>query len=227
LIPLAGLVCVIAEVALFASVREPAPGDAARSAVAVAVAALSILVLPAVTTGVVVVYGLGSFSTPYQSTAANEGTTILPERYQSKGSSLDRYYDHLRPGSGIVAVVDSTALAAPLIMVTGREFLPIGGYQGGEPEPDPGAAATPGRHRAGEVLPGSGTSTGNRSAGGLGARPLPSDVLGAGHHRGAARVLRLLTGAGPGLAVCRSNDAGTMARTDCCLLAAAHPCTLG
>jgi 4-amino-4-deoxy-L-arabinose transferase-like glycosyltransferase len=135
LIPLAGLVCVIAEVALFASVREPAPGDAARSAVAVAVAALSILVLPAVTTGVVVVYGLGSFSTPYQSTAANEGTTILPERYQSKGSSLDRYYDHLRPGSGIVAVVDSTALAAPLIMVTGREFLPIGGYQGGNPSP--------------------------------------------------------------------------------------------
>ena len=133
LIPLAGLVCVMAEVALFASVRQPAPGDATRSAVAVA--ALSILLVPAVTTGVVVVYGLGSFSTPYQSSAANEGTTILPERYQSRGASLARSYHHLRPGPGIVAVVDSTALAAPLIMVTGREFLPIGGYLGSNPSP--------------------------------------------------------------------------------------------
>ena len=93
------------------------------------------LVLPAVTTGVVVVYGLGSFSTPYQSGAANEGTTILPERYQSRAASTGRYYDQLRPGPGIVAVVDSAALAAPLIMATGREFLPIGGYLGANPSP--------------------------------------------------------------------------------------------
>jgi 4-amino-4-deoxy-L-arabinose transferase-like glycosyltransferase len=135
LIPLAGLVCVIVEVALFASVREPAPGDATRSAVAVAVAALSILLVPAVTTGLVVADGLGAFSTPYQSAVANRGTTASPEQYQSRGASLARYYDQLQPGPGIVAVVDSAALAAPLIMVTGREFLPIGGYLGANPSP--------------------------------------------------------------------------------------------
>jgi hypothetical protein len=135
LIPLAGLVCVIAEVALFASMREQAPGDAPRSAIAVAVAALSMLVVPAVTTGVVVADGLGSFSTPYQSAGATEGTTTLPEQYQSRGASLGRYYEQLRPGPGIVAVVDSAALAAPFITVTGREFLPIGGYLGANPSP--------------------------------------------------------------------------------------------
>ncbi len=37
--------------------------------------------------------------------------------------------------TGIVAAFYSTALAAPWIMVTGDEYLPIGGYIGEDPSP--------------------------------------------------------------------------------------------
>ncbi|MGA2521779.1 MAG: glycosyltransferase family 39 protein [Acidimicrobiales bacterium] len=105
------------------------------AAPAMALSGLSLLLAPAITTGVVVAQGLGSFSTPYQSPAATQGTTTGPERFQADGAQLAAYYDRAYAGQGIVWGVDTSGVAAPFVMVTGREFLPIGGFSGNVPEP--------------------------------------------------------------------------------------------
>ena len=129
-----GALAVVAEVALVGSLRdgEGAPGG---GALAFGLAALALLFLPALTTGVVVVDGLGSFSTPYQSAAATAGTTTGPEDYQANYGTDSPVLDFRYPGDAIVAAYDSGALASPLIMITGKEFLPIGGYSGSDPSP--------------------------------------------------------------------------------------------
>jgi len=101
---------------------------------AIPLAALSLLLVPAITTGVVVAQGLGSFSTPYQSAAATRGTTTAPEAYQGLATRIDKYWDQL-PRGRIPQAIDTSAAAAPLIMLTGREFLPIGGFSGNVPSP--------------------------------------------------------------------------------------------
>jgi 4-amino-4-deoxy-L-arabinose transferase-like glycosyltransferase len=129
-----GAVAVVAEAALAMSMR----GGATRfrsGDVAIALAGLSLLLVPAITTGVVVSDGLGSFSTPYQSAAATIGTTTNVELFQEDGARLRAGYAHAYPGNQVVYATDSSAVAAPLIMVTGREFLPIGGFSGDTPAP--------------------------------------------------------------------------------------------
>jgi 4-amino-4-deoxy-L-arabinose transferase-like glycosyltransferase len=137
---LTAAVAVVAEVALAMSMRGGVSrhGGVARrgsGGVAIALAALSLLLVPAITTGVVVNDGLGSFSTPYQSAAATFGTTTNPEQFQEDGERVRAGYARAYPGSQIVYATDSSAVAAPLIMITGREFLPIGGYSGDDPAP--------------------------------------------------------------------------------------------
>jgi 4-amino-4-deoxy-L-arabinose transferase-like glycosyltransferase len=133
-IPLAVAVCGVAEVALGVSIRMSGRG-AGRGGIAFSLAVLSLLLVPAITTGVVVSDGLGSFSTPYQSPAATFGTTTNPERFQAQAATVSTYVDRTYPGHGIVYAVDTSALASSNIMVTGREFLPIGGFSGNIPSP--------------------------------------------------------------------------------------------
>ena len=134
-LPLAGAVCVAAEVALIVSLRRSEGTDPLPSGIAIALSAVSMLLLPAVTTGIVVADGFGSFSTPYQSAAATAGVVTLPEKYQTGGAQVAADYSRFPPGTKAIAAVDSTAIAAPLIMATGREWLPIGGYLGSNPSP--------------------------------------------------------------------------------------------
>ncbi len=137
-IPAAAALCVVAEIALAMALRPlpSAQGAAGKtSRVAMAMAATSMAFVPAITTGVVVADGLGSFSTPYQSASVTAATTTSAEAYQAEGGQIAAYYDRLYRGDQIVTAVDTAALAAPLIMVTGREFLPIGGYFGVNPSP--------------------------------------------------------------------------------------------
>jgi hypothetical protein len=103
--------------------------------VSLLLAGLSILLVPALTTGVVVSQDLGSFSTPYQTSAQTRGTTTGVQQYQSSAAGGFAAYYARSQTHGIVAAVDASAQAAPLIMVTGREFLPIGGYTGSAPSP--------------------------------------------------------------------------------------------
>ena len=92
-------------------------------------AGVSLLVLPAATTGLVVAQGLGAFSTPFQRAAVTRYTTKGPESFQRRELTVTS------DENGIVSAVYSTALAAPWIMVTGEEYLPIGGYTGENPAP--------------------------------------------------------------------------------------------
>jgi hypothetical protein len=131
--PTSEIVCVIAEGVLAVSVRRNGLGQYGGG-LAVSMGALSVLLPSAVTAGLVVADGLGSFSTPYQSAAATAGTTTGPEHYQRQNADAAAYYRGVADWK-IVQVVDTGALAAPIIMVTGREFLPVGGYSGENPSP--------------------------------------------------------------------------------------------
>ncbi len=133
LVPVAAVICAVAEGALGLSLtrRRRLRVD---SGVALALAAASMLLVPAVTTGVVVAQGLGAFSTPYQSASATNTTTTGPETFQSGGAQFSTLFDNV-PAGHILQVVDSSYLAATLIMLTGREFLPIGGLTGSNPSP--------------------------------------------------------------------------------------------
>jgi 4-amino-4-deoxy-L-arabinose transferase-like glycosyltransferase len=133
LVPLAIGIGALAEVVLFVSIQSSAR-RLTTGAVAISIAALSIVLVPAVTTGVVVADGLGSFSTPYQSAAATAGTTTGPELFQENAGLQAAYWVRFPPGQ-IVQAIDTSYFAAPLIMITGREFLPIGGVTGSNPSP--------------------------------------------------------------------------------------------
>jgi 4-amino-4-deoxy-L-arabinose transferase-like glycosyltransferase len=134
LIPSTVALSVLGVTALVGSLRKAASW-AGGGEIAIGLAVLSLLWVPAVTTGVVVADGLGSFSTPYQSASATNGTTTAPERYQQDGGHLAAIDQRELPGDGIVGIYDTGVLASPLIMITGREYLPIGGYGGGNPSP--------------------------------------------------------------------------------------------
>lgn len=133
LLPLAGVVCLVAEFALIRSFWKSSRWSN-HGRIAIATAALSLLLVPSITTGVVVTQGLGSFSTPYQSATATRGTTTGPETYQNAAARFDAYWDK-SPPARILQAVDTSAAASGLIMVTGREFLPIGGFGGNVPSP--------------------------------------------------------------------------------------------
>ncbi len=133
LLPIAAVLCVVAEGALIVSLLR-GPRFLVEVGVALSMAAASMLLVPAVTTGVVVAQGLGSFSTPYQSASVTNSTTSAPEAFQSGGAKFAALFEQV-PAGHILQVVDSSYVAASLIMLTGREFLPIGGLTGSNPSP--------------------------------------------------------------------------------------------
>jgi 4-amino-4-deoxy-L-arabinose transferase-like glycosyltransferase len=134
LVPLIVGGCVLAVAVLIVSVRTKGL-SATRGGTAFSLAAVSMLLAPAVTTGVVVSDGLGSFSTPYQSAAATQRTTVEPEEFQAQAARESAYFDRFFGDNQIVYAVDTAAVASPFIMVTGKEFLPIGGFSGNSPSP--------------------------------------------------------------------------------------------
>jgi hypothetical protein len=133
-VPCIAVGCVVAEIALLARFRSRT-GAPARGRMALSAAALSLLLAPAVMTGAVVESGLGSFSTPLQSAAATRGTTVTVQEYQAHMAQIGTYYDRFFTSARSVFAVDTSALAAPLIMATGKEFLPVGGFSGNVPAP--------------------------------------------------------------------------------------------
>jgi hypothetical protein len=95
---------------------------------------LAVGFVPAATVADVVGAGLGPFATPYQSTATTYVTQVAPERFQSRVTPFEREVDGL-PENFLVGVFYTSAVAGGLIMMTGHEFLPIGGFTGGAPIP--------------------------------------------------------------------------------------------
>jgi 4-amino-4-deoxy-L-arabinose transferase-like glycosyltransferase len=100
---------------------------------AVAVALACALVLPGVSAALMTIRGLGPFAAPYEpasatvSRAAARRSRLLDTEAMQQIASQDN--------NPIALVTDSSILAAPFILATGEEVLPIGGFQGGVPSP--------------------------------------------------------------------------------------------
>jgi 4-amino-4-deoxy-L-arabinose transferase-like glycosyltransferase len=99
----------------------------------VALAIACALLLPGVASALMVIRGLGPFAAPYEPSSATisrgqvRRTRQLDEQIVAELSSVY--------GTPIAMATDSSILAAPYILATGREILPIGGFQGGIPAP--------------------------------------------------------------------------------------------
>jgi 4-amino-4-deoxy-L-arabinose transferase-like glycosyltransferase len=113
--------------------RRPGGSLAAPTRAAVALAIACSLLLPSVAAALMAIRGLGPFAAPYEpasatiSRSAARRTRILDEQVIQQ---LSETYE-----TPIALAVDSSILAAPFILATGREVLPIGGFQGGIPAP--------------------------------------------------------------------------------------------
>ncbi|HXA55033.1 MAG TPA: hypothetical protein VNV37_09200, partial [Solirubrobacteraceae bacterium] len=99
----------------------------------VAFAAVCMLLLPSVAAVLMVTRGLGPFAAPYEPASA----TVSRAQAQRTKIADEQVIEQLASTytTPIPLVTDSSILAAPLILATGEEVLPIGGYQGGIPEP--------------------------------------------------------------------------------------------
>ena len=93
------------------------------------------VLVPAIVTVTVPLFDLGSFSSPLETTQATRGLVLRVQSYQTRGLSYGTRIDSEYPPGSIVIATDSSQLADPLIMLTGREYLPIGGFFGGDPSP--------------------------------------------------------------------------------------------
>ena len=131
LVPVAACAGVLGALALGAARR--AGGVRAPTGAVVALVIACALLLPGVAAALMVVRGLGPFAAPYEPSSATVSRTVakrtqlLDEQIVSELSSTY--------GTPIPMATDSSILAAPYILATGREILPIGGFQGGIPAP--------------------------------------------------------------------------------------------
>ncbi len=130
LIPVAASIGAAGACALLAARRIAA----LRSPVSCVILALtSMLVLPGVACALMVVRGLGPFAAPYEPASA----TVTRATARRSRVAAEQAIEELSStySTPIPLVTDSSILAAPYILATGREILPIGGYQGGVPAP--------------------------------------------------------------------------------------------
>lgn len=142
LVPLACVAALAGALALGLRLRASArsgtgagAGEAARPAAATALAlALVVLLLaPGVASLLMVTRGLGPFAAPFEPASATVSRAQAAHLRALDGQvveELDATY-----GTPMPMATDSSILAAPYILATGREILPIGGFQGGVPSP--------------------------------------------------------------------------------------------
>jgi 4-amino-4-deoxy-L-arabinose transferase-like glycosyltransferase len=116
------------------SASRPARGFGPPSRGAVIFAALCALLLPGVAAALMVTRGLGPFAAPYEPASA----TVSRARAQRTRIADEQVMDQLAStyNTPITLAADSSILAAPFILTTGSEVLPIGGFQGGIPAPN-------------------------------------------------------------------------------------------
>ncbi len=91
------------------------------------------LLLPAVASALIVTRGLGPFTAPFEPLAGTEshGSVKRTEALNARIVELiASTYE-----TPMVFAIDTSQLAAPYILASGREILPIGGFEGGVPAP--------------------------------------------------------------------------------------------
>ena len=113
----------------------------------VVLALACMLPLPVVASVLIVARGLGPFAAPYEPTSATLSRATARRSRIVSAQAIEQL--SARYGTPIPLAVDSSILAAPFILATGEEVLPIGGYQGGAPAPSLGDLRR--RIAAGEV----------------------------------------------------------------------------
>ncbi len=131
LVPVAAVAAVAGVLSLGSSRRHNAAGASGASTARLAL--MCALLLPAVAAALMVVRGLGPFASPYQSASAT-----VSRAQASRTRVLDtQIVEELASNysTPIAMVTDSSIVAAPFILATGAEILPIGGFQGGVPAP--------------------------------------------------------------------------------------------
>ncbi len=131
LVPVAALAAVAGTVALLArhrigSARGPSAG-------ALVIGLACVLLLPGAASALIVIRGLGPFAAPYEPSSA----TVSRAQQRRTRTSDEQAVEQLTSTytTPIPLATDSSILAAPFILASGREILPIGGFQGGIPAP--------------------------------------------------------------------------------------------
>jgi 4-amino-4-deoxy-L-arabinose transferase-like glycosyltransferase len=99
-----------------------------------ALAAMAMLAGTVWASGVVFPEGLGPFDAPYEPAHVDQITHYYVSIYGRQAAELNQFAGYV-PKSQAVDVIESSYLAAPDIMETGREFLPVGGFTGSAPTP--------------------------------------------------------------------------------------------
>ena len=118
---------------LWAEELARGPGRRGRLVIPV-VACASVLVLPASASATTVIRGLGPFDTPFESRLISTATQSFAATWPRLTAAVQRM-EQQQAGFPILFGTDTSVLAAPYILASGREVLPIGGYLGGAPTP--------------------------------------------------------------------------------------------
>ncbi|MGH3155538.1 MAG: hypothetical protein ACRDNF_03015, partial [Streptosporangiaceae bacterium] len=124
---------VVAGLLLLVPWLQARPGARGRLVIPV-LACASLLVLPASASASAVARGLGPFDTPFESRQISTATQASGATWAQFSRGVQRIELQQR-GFRILLGTDTSALAAPYILASGREVLPIGGYLGGAPAP--------------------------------------------------------------------------------------------
>jgi 4-amino-4-deoxy-L-arabinose transferase-like glycosyltransferase len=92
-----------------------------------------VLLVPAVASALMVTRALGPFAAPFEPPSA----TPSAARAKLASAQSARFVAELNSvyRTPIVFAIDTSRLAAPFIFASGREILPIGGFEGGIPSP--------------------------------------------------------------------------------------------
>lgn len=100
---------------------------------ATAIAAVCLLLLPVAASVEIVSRGVGSFAVPFESAAATQSPAQAKLAFQQSVETVEALES--RYATPIPFATDTAELAAPFIYATGKEILPIGGFEGGIPTP--------------------------------------------------------------------------------------------
>jgi 4-amino-4-deoxy-L-arabinose transferase-like glycosyltransferase len=130
LIPLAAVVGVVGAATLLTARRV---GILRSPTSAIVLALTCALLLPAVASVLMVVRGLGPFAAPYERASATVSRASARQALLAASQAIQELSSTY--GTPTVLVTDSSILAAPFILATGEEILPIGGYEGDVPAP--------------------------------------------------------------------------------------------
>lgn len=130
LAPAAAILALVGAGGLIVEHRERQPRPLCGSLL---IALACALLLPGVSSLLMVTRGLGPFAAPYEATSATVSRAMARRSLTVSEQAIEELSS--RYETPIPLATDSSIEAAPFILATGREVLPIGGYQGGAPAP--------------------------------------------------------------------------------------------